>query len=268
MSDDDLRARFEALRDAVTPLDGAPAAIDRAVTRRRRRPVVAAGALTGLAATAVVAVALLPSFGGAPAAPSSATVSLPPTTAPTDDGGPWVGFEPVTSTGETVGEWAASADVLVVVVGTAAAQADGAGEATVVSVPWRRSERPDTPAGGFELDSLPLGAGGEILLSTALGSPPEVAIAPSEEYLLALRWERVRCDAEPPGWVLLGDGAVLPHAHGIVTGTGSDDLTGELPELDAVAAHAFAGLEPVEVAETLDEVRDTNDVSRAPGACE
>lgn len=268
MSDEDVRARFDALRAALTPLEGAPEAIELAVARRRRRPVVVTGTLAGIAATAIVAAALLPNLGSPPSDFASASLAATETVAPST--GPWVGFEPIATTGGTVGEWAASADVLVVVSGTAVAGAADAREASVIEIPWRRSYRPETPAGGFGLDALPLGAEGEISIPTAAGTPPEVAIAPGEEYLLALRWEHVRCDAAPPGWVLLGDDAVLPHALGIVTGARatpapSDD---ELPELDDPVALAFAGLETATVADTLDGVRAAHDVSRAAGFCE
>ena len=247
--DDDVRARFEALRGSLSPLDGAPAAIDRAVARRRRRPLVVGSSLTAVAGAAVLAVATLPGLGWFPAASSTASFATEAATGASthDPGGPSVGFAPVEMSGGTVGEWAAGADVVVVV------EADG-DAAEVIEVTWRRAAQP----GDFDLDSLPLGEDDEIALGTATGSPASTSLSPTRDHLVALRWERVRCDGAAPGWVTLGDEAVLEltddgsvrrraHAEGEAY-----HAEGPLPRLEAEVATAFGGLTGPEVASVLD----------------
>ncbi len=270
--DKDLRERFDALRGAVAPLDHAPATIDRAVARRRRRPLAVAGGLAGAAAVTAVAVALVPGLGlglgalsgGSGAASMTTETTAESTDVPLETDAPSLGFVPLEMSGETVGEWAAWTDVLVVV------ESDG-DQASVTDVPWRRTTQPDSPAGSFGLEALPLGEGGEILLRTALGTPPEPTLEPGSGYLVALRWEQVRCDGAAAGWVLLGDDAVLGYADGVVLGDGGApvDPVGEpLPDLGTAAVSAFAGLTAVDAGTILDELRAAHEIERARGLCQ
>jgi|GEM_PF-5401605 len=269
MSDErDLRDRFDALRTAVAPLEDAPASIERAVVRRRRRPLAVGGGLAGAAAVTAVALALLPGLGMFPGGAGTASMTTEATSESATDtleaDAPSYGFVPVEMSGETVGEWAAGADVLVVV------GADDEALATVSDVPWRRTTTPDSPAGSFDLAALPIGADGQILLSTALGTSPEPTLAPGSDYLVALRWELVRCDGAAPGWILLGDDAVLRYADGGVLSDSAPSSTADapLPDLDAPAAAAFVGLTADDVGGILSSVIDTHGIERARGLCQ
>lgn len=249
MTDPDIRVRLDRLRDAVTPLDTAPAAIERAVTRRRRRPVVIGGAMAGVASVAVAAAVLPGSLAGGPGSTASLTTSPPSP--------PYADLAPVELTGERLGDWVGAADVVVVVTTNDGATAD------VVDVSWRRTTAPDSPAGGFALDALGLDDDGTLELATAQGAPASVPLDDETDYLAALRWEQVRCDGQAPGWVLLGDDAVLPYDDAVLGSPQEGPL-----ELDSPVTSAFAGLAATDVASTLDEIIAELDVPRARGLCQ
>lgn len=259
MSDDDLRARFAALNDSVTPLERAASQIDRAVVRRRRRPAVVGGTLAAAAAVTSVSVALLPGL-NLPSL-SSGTASVTGDTAsyassePTMDGE--VGFVPIAVTGRTVGEWASAADAVVVV-----SAHESTPDAAVTEVPWHRVDAPRV----LDLDSVPLDDDGALALGTVAGLPSEVPLSPGADYLVAIRWDAVRCDGEASGWVTLGDGAVLAMSDGAVRAESSAEpgaLTGVPADPDTEVEHAFAALSGAQVGDVL----DTLDLERAADLC-
>lgn len=235
MSESDIRARFESFRDALTPLDSAPHQIQRAVRRRRRRPAVIGSTVTGAAAIALAATLLPGGLGASPPPPAS---FAPPRHAD---------LAPVEISAETVEDWARSADAVALV------STDG--ETVTVEMSWRRS-----PATASSIPELELHDDGPLVLPTVQGT--EVSLARHGMYLTALRWEQVRCDGGPPGWVLLGEEAVLPYDDDVVGRPAGGPL-----ELEDPAASAFAGLTASEVAEVLDELAASHDFPRTPGPC-
>lgn len=262
MTETDIASRFTSLRGALTPTESAHAAIDLAVTRRRRRPLVVGGALAGVAGALVIAVAVLPgSTMVADDAATSFTNSAP------ESG--FADLAPVEMTGERVGDWTGAADVVVVI-----SSHPTGDSADITEVSWRRTHQSDSPAGRFAVDSLEVDEAGTFALPTAGGTPSTTTLGKGREYLAALRWEQVRCDGLEPGWVLLGDDAVLPFSNGVVGADhdGSASATTQpgaaRPGLDDLAAQSFAGMSSADVAQTLDELIADHDVTRSRGLCQ
>jgi len=250
--DELLRTRFASLEGALAPTEGALAAVDRAVARRRQRPRVIGASLAGVAAVAVAGVGLqlagelsprAASAGAAPSIADGATRGEELTRYGAEADGP-------VAPGSTLEDWARKVDVLVVVLPEGEA-------ARVLEVSWQREDAPRS----FELEALPLDQHSRLELSHVDDEPSEATLSPASDHLLALRWVDHPCGGAEPGWGLLDDGAVLEMEDGRLPG---EPVEEPAAQLEAPVDGALAGLSGQEVGEVLEAIG----AARSPDTCE